>query len=223
MFGIFAIIIYIVCWFIRTGRETSDNAYLKRQSFDPFVYRDTKGRMHLKSNNQIVYDFRAPWNNHVYIRDKKGNFIMDETEEKAKLKAKQNGGQPVEYTTVLLGGHTIKRYIVQKKNDTLGYYTIIHYKNADLWVNLDTLKVERPTDNQLRFELMCKQMGYRYYTEEGFRDMIREFNMKDEIDRSGLIGDYNTCVHNGIGGSYWNNFRYNSRKPEACKDRGWIR
>ena len=202
--------------------------YMKMQSQDPFTYTDSAGRMKLKSNNKIVYDFTAPWNGHVYIRDKKGNFLFDKTEEEAKLTAGKNPGEAVEYTETQVGGHTIKRYIRQKKDGQIGYYTIMHYKDADIIVNLDGMKAERPTNEQLRFELNCRHRGLLSYSEEGFREMMRDFNLKDRIERESIIGEYNTQVHKG-GGSYWNEVLYKSREPAKQwsyfkrNDRGWIK
>ena len=80
MIGVIAIIVWVVCWFVRSSRETHFDSYRRQQYPNPYVYTDTRGRMHLKSNNQIVYDYKAPWNGHVYIKDKHGNVLFDMTE-----------------------------------------------------------------------------------------------------------------------------------------------
>ena len=236
MIGILAIIVYIILWIIKLSDESRENQHRKDQSQNPFVWKDSKGRTHLKENGQIVDSFRAPWNQHIYIRDKKGNFMFDATEELAKHKAKEQQGAKTEYTTMQLAGNTIKRYVMKKRNGDMGYYTLIYFRGADLIVNLDTMKIERPTDEQLRFELNCKSRGLLHYTEEGFRDMIRDFNLKDRIDRESIIAQNNYYMHDGSR-SYWNNSLYIDRQPlkhwsyfdrkrieyKGDKGRSWIR
>lgn len=223
MFGIVAIIICFVCWMVRSGRETSLNNTLKSQSQDAFLWTDVNGVSRLKSNNKIAVAY-ASANGHTYIRDKDGNILFDATERLTQIEAAKN---PVDYIIETLKGYPIRVYEKANRNGNMQRYTMIHFRDADLIVNLDRMKVERPTDDQLRFELDCKAKGYRSYSEEGFRNMIRDFNLKSEFDRQSIIGECNiqNCKPNT--GTYWCNTIYNHRLPNRNNasdlDRRWIR
>lgn len=228
--GILCIIVYYILWVKKSSDDTYRRNWNRSQSINPFTYTDEKGRMRLKSDNRIVYDYKGP-DGHTYIRAKNGDFLFDETVEKAKLDAAQNPQEMIGYTTDQLAGYTIKKYARQNKNGEIKYYTIINFRDADLIVNLDTMRIERPTNTQLRFELMCKERGLLNYTEEGFRDMIRDFNLKDEIDRRGIIGECNGARNeNGcwitrnrepIG--HWSYFDQKGIDYKGNKDRRWIK
>lgn len=228
MFGVVMIVIWFVCWIIKSGQQTSRNSYLRTYSGDQYIYRDLAGVTRLKSNNQIVIERKNKSTGHRVFYDKHGNVILDATEDEMRKKINDNPEQPVAYDKVSFAGYYIKR-IAKMVDGKMKFYTTIHYKDADFIVDLDTLKIIAPTSNQLRYELVCKSRGYLNYTDEGFQEVINEFNSLDEIDRHGMVAEFNGSHLANMDGGYWSSYLYNERQPRKQwsyfyrNDRPWIK
>ena len=228
MFGVVMILVWFVCWIIKSYQETSRNNYLRTYSGDKYIYRDIHSVTRLKSNNQIVIEKNDSATGHRLFYDRNHNLVLDATEDEMLKKTAENPDQPVAYDKIRYASYYIHRFVKQI-NGRLKYYTTVHYKDADFIVDLDTMKILSPTSKQLRYEMVCRSKGYLNYTDEGFREVIDGFNALDEIDRHSIIAEFNGSHLTNTDGSYWSNFLYNERKPRQHwsyfhrEDRPWIK
>ena len=213
MFGFIMVMVAFFLFLAKSASETKQNDYLSRFTGDEYTYRDIKGVTRYKGNGKAVFDRVDPKTGHRYLLDKHHNVVLDATEDEMLRTTAEKPGDLVKYDKVNIAGYYVKR-CAKLVDGERKFYSFIHYKDADFLVDLQALKIVCPTSSQLRFEMMCKKKGYLNYTEEGFKEVIDEFNNKDEIDRGGLIGECDgTLLSTMKAGSFWSDFLYSDRKP----------
>ena len=178
--GIIGIFIDIVCYIIGSGKNKREERYFKQKTYNPQkgTYLDSKCRERLYSDDSFVFTRRNRFGEtEIEYQNGVVRNLAQEKYNKAPGSVTQLAGYDPynknHYFTTAIG----YRY---KDRKTGQVYVVRNMKyNHDsflFYLDVQTGKLVRPTDSQLRMENEAKRQNKEYYNEEYFKRVIDYFN-----------------------------------------------